>query len=233
MNRQHIDDNHVVARYLADQLSDEDRAAFEAYYLEHPEMVRELEATARFKAGLSSLQRSGELPSLVAASSWYRQWRYAAAAALVVAVGTALLMSRSERDSNPLLAASLTSLQRDGAPLTLFQSYRIFGARDGRSVDASFPLPAPGQAIELRIDPAQPGRDTATGPYQVSLIKLEAEGKQRLLTTVRGLTPAEDLTLPIYLKGSGVEPGEYQLLVADENQPDAPLTFVVRIDPAR
>ena len=47
MDRKFIDDHHIVARYLADQLPDTLREEFEAYYLEHPEVVQELEATAR------------------------------------------------------------------------------------------------------------------------------------------------------------------------------------------
>ena len=68
MDRKHIDDQHIVARYLADQLSDSEREAFEAFCAKNPEMFRELEATARFKGGLARLAESGELANMVADS---------------------------------------------------------------------------------------------------------------------------------------------------------------------
>ena len=74
MDRKYIDDHHVVARYLADHLTDDERQAFEAYYLEHPEAVKEMEAVARFKAGLHHLQQSGELDRLVKAPARTPRW---------------------------------------------------------------------------------------------------------------------------------------------------------------
>ena len=46
MNLKHIYDNHVIERYLADQLDDAEREAFEAYYLQHPEVVSDMESVA-------------------------------------------------------------------------------------------------------------------------------------------------------------------------------------------
>ena len=65
MDRRYIDDQHVVARYLANRLTDEEREAFEAYYLEHPDMGQEMEAAIRFKVGLMRLRETGELAPLV------------------------------------------------------------------------------------------------------------------------------------------------------------------------
>jgi hypothetical protein len=65
MDVKHIDDHHLIERYLAEDLSASECEAFEAYYREHPEIVREMEAVARFKAGLNDLHRVGELDRLV------------------------------------------------------------------------------------------------------------------------------------------------------------------------
>ncbi len=49
MDRKQIDDEHIVARYLADQLTPAEAEAFEAYYTQHPRMVREIEYALRLK----------------------------------------------------------------------------------------------------------------------------------------------------------------------------------------
>ena len=49
------DDPTMASRYLADQLSDSEREAFEASLLRNPDVARELEATARMKVGLGRL----------------------------------------------------------------------------------------------------------------------------------------------------------------------------------
>ena len=70
------------------ELTDDEREAFEAYYLEHPDVVPELEAAARFKVGLMKLRDTGELSKLLQREQ-RRQWPYfAAAAAVAEANGT-------------------------------------------------------------------------------------------------------------------------------------------------
>ncbi len=58
MDRKQIEDEHIVARYLADQLSPAEAEAFEAYYTQHPSMVREIEYALRLKEGLATLRGS-------------------------------------------------------------------------------------------------------------------------------------------------------------------------------
>ena len=86
MDRQYIDDHHIVARYLADRLPEPEREAFETYYLEHPEIVREIEAAARFKSGLAQLRDSGELAVLLKPAPWYARWQYLALAAAATVI---------------------------------------------------------------------------------------------------------------------------------------------------
>ena len=76
MDRRYIDQQHVVARYLADRVTDNERSEFEAYYLVHPEIVQEMEAAARFKVGLMQLRDSGELPKLLRSKPRYLQWQF-------------------------------------------------------------------------------------------------------------------------------------------------------------
>ena len=86
MDRQYIDDRHVVARYLADQLSDQEREEFEAFCAGNPEVFGEIEATARFKAGLARLKESGELEAAIARRPGIGSFAMRHAASLAAAI---------------------------------------------------------------------------------------------------------------------------------------------------
>src|SRR4029453_3357903 len=65
MERQRIDDEHIVARYLAGQLDEAEAAAFEKHYENDRDVVREIERTLRMKEGLAVLNERGELDALM------------------------------------------------------------------------------------------------------------------------------------------------------------------------
>jgi hypothetical protein len=64
-SQKYIDEHDVVERYLADQLSETEREGFEAYFMEHPEVVQQMNRTARFKSALLDLNDSGRLQPLL------------------------------------------------------------------------------------------------------------------------------------------------------------------------
>ena len=65
MNRIEIDNDHLIERYLDGRLSETESRRFEAYWIENPDLIRDLERGARLKSGLAGLRESGELPSLM------------------------------------------------------------------------------------------------------------------------------------------------------------------------
>ena len=65
MDAQQIAERHVIERYLAGQLTDQEAMAFEAYVEAHPEITRDIEEIARMKTGLVRLKDRGDLPSVV------------------------------------------------------------------------------------------------------------------------------------------------------------------------
>lgn len=218
MDRQYIDDHHIVARYLADQLPEAEREAFEAYYLEHPDMVREIEATARFKAGLAQLQASGELSVLLKSPPWYARWRYLAiAAAAVVIIGVAFYI---RTPAPPLMAANLSALE---GPSTIASSHAVLRRR-GSVFDAEVTLPSTGEAIELRVLP----EFTATDPhYRISLARLDQDDQKEPLAEIERLSAGDDGMVTIYLNASRLAPGDYEVTIANEaNQASR---FLIRV----
>src|SRR5512138_3501948 len=87
MDRKQIEAEHIVARYLADQLSPAQAEEFEAYYTQHPSMVREIEHALRLKEGLATLRDRGQLDALLKA----RRWRWALPLSIAAAVAGAAL----------------------------------------------------------------------------------------------------------------------------------------------
>lgn len=218
MDRRYIDDHHVVARYLADRLTDEERAAFEAYYLEHPDVVQELEAAARFKVGLMKLRETGELKQLLQPQQ-RPQWHYIAAAAAIaaLAVGVFLIIDRSPA-AHPIMAATVDALHgTDGRPPSLTRDFAILRTR-GSAIDAEIPLPAVGEALELRVLPefmARPER------YQVRLFRMSADDSLQSVAELGGLVPEPDNFVSIFVDGTRLPPGQYRLTITGDPDTDA------------
>lgn len=218
MDRRYIDDHHVVARYLADRLTDEEREAFEAYYLEHPDVVQELEAAARFKVGLMKLRDTGELTQLLQHPK-RPPWHYFAAAAAIaaLALGVFLVVDRTP-DSHPMLAATVEALHitKAGSP-TLTREFAILRTR-GSAVDAEIALPPPGEALELRVLPefmARPER------YHVRLFRMSADDSLQSVAELGGLVPEADNFVSVFVDGARLQPGQYRLAITGDPDTDA------------
>jgi hypothetical protein len=203
MDRQYIDDRHVVARYLADQLADDERRAFEAYFLRHPEILQELEAAARFKVGLMQLRDAGKIEALIAPQPWYRQIRYvAAAAAAIVAIAIgALLFNARNPTQRPLLIASAD------ASVSIASTHTLIRVR-GSSYDADIELPKSPQLIALRVRPevrAEPAR------YRVALASVDDDESVHELASLAQLQPDNTGLVVLFLNSEQLERGNYQL----------------------
>jgi ferric-dicitrate binding protein FerR (iron transport regulator) len=84
-DQKYLDDHDIIERYLADQLSEAEREGFEAYFLQHPEVVQQMDRTAKLKSALMDLDTEGRLQPLLAAQS-SRRWLVALAVLGVIAV---------------------------------------------------------------------------------------------------------------------------------------------------
>lgn len=230
MDRKYIDDHHLVARYLADQLSDAERDQFEAHFVEHPEIVRELEATARFKVGLMQLRDSGELDELIRLKPWYRQPRYlAAAATLAAVVAGAGYVLQNRPGAQPLLVAESRALHGwVGRPLSTASTHTILRTRSN-GYDADIELPASAHSIELRVLPefsAQPPR------YRISLSRVLGDDSVENIGEAGGLPVTDDGFVTVYLNSARLQPGRYQLLLSGDaatTAPDQRSAFLINV----
>jgi hypothetical protein len=224
MDRQYIDDHHIVARYLADQLAEAERAAFEDYYLEHPEILREIEATARFKAGLAQLQASGDLAALMKPTPWYTQWRYLAVAVIAIVVMGIVFYFRTP--APPLMAANLAEL---GGPSSIASSHALLRRR-GSAFDAEVTLPNVGEAIALRVLPEFGAPDSR---YRIALARIDADDKKDPIGEVVHLPADDDGMVTIYLNAPRIAPGDYEVTIANDDTASSKTSrFLIRVWPA-
>ena len=116
----------VLNRYLADQLSDSERAEFERSMVESPDVLQQVEAVARLKVGLFTLRKAGDLDTIIAAQRRAPQANWFALAATVAAVAIGIVMWRgNSTTASPVLTASLAALVDDrGTALPLLYGDR-------------------------------------------------------------------------------------------------------------
>lgn len=209
MDRSHIDAEHMVARYLAGQLSAADEVFFEGYAANHPEVFRDVESTLQLKEGLAVLRDRGELQALLR----QRDWRvpFAAAAAAVLLLVTLGLWAWWHVPSRTLiLAGSPAEFVGDPArPLPIAGTYQLIRSR-GQDSAAEMTLPVKRAAMQVQILPsvfAEHGR------YRASLERVDGRGKVFVGET-GGLVVAEDRFVSLYLDSSLLAPGDYEISLA-------------------
>jgi len=232
MDRNYVADRHVVARFLSDQLSEDELRAFEEYMLAHPEIVHELESTARLKVGLHKLNETGELATLLKPKPFLADARYTALAASVAIVALGLFFFvRYVSHESPILAASVGALMdRSGILPAIAHTYVILRTR-GESYDAEIELQPDSRAIELRVLPefaAHPPR------YRATVARVADDDSLREVGTVSGLLPGADGFVSLYLDSSKLVRGRYRLDLRGDvgtDAADAVSTFKIKLIP--
>src|SRR5882672_6866899 len=89
----------LVSRYVAGDLSRSERAEFEAWLVASPDLAAEVEMERRLRRGIASAARRGWLNrSAPVERGRERQWQFALAASVLVAVGlgVSVLLPRNE-----------------------------------------------------------------------------------------------------------------------------------------
>lgn len=224
----------VASRYLAGQLSDTERAAFEARLRDDPAVLREVEATARLKVGLARLRERGELDALLAPPVWSQKWFALATAAALVMIVMGVMLSRFEprNATRPILAASIETLMDTQGNALAVTSTLVILRKRSETYDAVLEY-RPAGAVELRVLPDTPAE---SGRYRVSLARTTDDGSLEPVARVDGLRPAEDGFVTMYVDASKLAAGRYRLaVIGDVRNGDASAadTFVIRVQSSK
>lgn len=228
MDRKQIDDEHIVARYLADQLSPAEAEAFEAYYIEHPSMVREIEQALRLREGLATLRDRQQLDGLMRARRWRWALPLSIAAAVMMAVA-GMLVWHGDARATPPVAATLQELMGEAkSPLPLGGKYLLVRMR-GTEQALEISLPPERSALELQMLPAS---RMEGAPYRLEVEQIGTDGHPTLLGRIHGLTPGEDGLISAVLDSARLHPGRYVVQLtparADETTPAERFAIEIR-----
>jgi len=222
-------ERHVIERYLAGQLSDEEADAFERALETHPELARDVERIARMKTGFAVLERRGELAKLLAqpvATSHRRPVWVAAAAAVVLALGFLVFRQPETSVTAPLLAASLAALSSHSeSPIPLRSSLALARAR-GMGFDAE--LTSSGKsagAAELEL---ATGAGTVTH-YAVDLLAVDSAGAPSVAKVPDVVTDATG-TVRVFVSLHALAPGRYLLRLSPADA-GAPIEYLIALRP--
>jgi hypothetical protein len=241
MNRTQIEHEHWIERYLAGRLSETETRRFEAYWIEHPELIRDIEAGARLKSGLAGLRESGELAALLRPPWWAGRLRLLALAASVAVVAIGAALWNGGRDAaGALLAAAPSALNPfAGAPLARGHVQTIMRLRSAAAVDAVVVLPDSPQALELRVLPdvdvdAPPGAaGRAPRAYAITLLREDrAAGRDAAARAAPVLADADGFA-SVYVDSRLLAPGRYLLLIRPAGDAAGPRETRFRIDVRR
>jgi hypothetical protein len=232
------DDPTLVSRYLADQLSEAERTAFEAELVRRPERLQELEATARVKVGLMQLRKRGELEPLLRPARFVRAPIGIAVAAALTMFTVGVLLFRPgatpmmspfmSSTMAPVIAAASSSLvDGDGRALNVSTVHVMFRSR-AEGADATIRHAPSPSAVQLRVLPAQ-----AEPPrYRATLSRLSDDGTATPVSSAENLQPAADGFVSVFADASRLQPGRYRLIVSAQKAASAEGdSFLIRVIP--
>ena len=202
MDRQYIRDHQVMERYLKGTLTENEEQAFEEAYLEDTELLDELQATERLRAGFKDLDAGGRLGHSRPPARWLRAIaspQYAAAASVLFAV-TAVFSTMLYRENLTLRE------QTFAASSTVTRFVTLETLRGGAEIE--FVAPPAEEFIMLLVD-AGPTRYDA---YRAELLRIEAASPQTIWSA-DGLEPTRDGEIGIGVPGRMLTPGRYEASV--------------------
>jgi hypothetical protein len=226
MDRHTIDEQHIIARYLAGQLSEAESAAFEAYYTAHPEVVREIEHTLRLKEGLAVLRDRGELDALLHRRNYWRPAMGLAAGIAALVIGVWLWMGQTT--VAPIVGTVAALVDAQGKPLHVASTHMLVRMR-GPAPVVEIPLPKERSAIELQMIPSS--RTDRGDNYRVLLGRLDATNAVTPIAETRATANSGGGSVTAYLDSGRLERGRYAIEITPEGaSPGTPGDrFVVEI----
>jgi len=190
MDRHYVNEHQIVDRYLRDELTAEEQAEFEAFYLSDQETLAELELAEKLQAGLQAGAAQGLLPPAVRPNRFVRiitspQW--AAAASVLLAV--------------TLVFSGFQYSRQQAVPdFSTPQLVPIYATRGPDVVEV--PRGQEGAWVVLLVDPG-------FEPYDDYRAKITATPSRAVVWEAQDLEPGYEELLAIGVAGSVLQPGDY------------------------
>lgn len=185
-----MEDHELIGRYVAEELSEAEERMVETRMVQDPSFRNEVELTAALRRGMRELDRRGEVPQLLAATSAGRRSGFALAAAVAaIAAGLATVYFAQER----------------GTPAPTVVTLEFQMTRGADEADVTWVRPATPVRVEMRFDPGpQPA-----AAYAVTLSRMPAKSGSPTLERTVATSPSGFVVLGV--DGNFLLSGSYEI----------------------
>ena len=230
MDRDFINRNQVVERYLSGRLPLKGATEFERFCRDNPEILDELGLPERVNAGLRLLDASGKPEPWQETKQpfWQKAQVTIGLAAAVVVLAGALWYSMSDGATK---AQRITKLQSQAAerpldPATSTREIRLLPSREGGSNTPAITIGGgAAQLVDFKIDESR-------SPYKVFRVTIDRIDQGRV-AVISELGKDSNGHLRIALNSSALGPGNYQLTIEGltwrgEAEPDSWITIGIQ-----
>lgn len=203
MEKDYLDKNLLVERYLRGELSAEEQTAFEEALLSSAELVDQLESAELLQKGLRDVanleQQHSVVPTTSRFATLFNSPRYAMAASfmLLVSLGVSgtLLYQRGSLGV-PVMSTQIVPL------------VTVRGAPGDQAVNTLRVAKGNEQTV-LMLDP---GFEPYTH-YRATIYRLKAGKEPARVVQVDGLKPGYEEMLALSLSSRGWQPGDYEVAI--------------------
>jgi hypothetical protein len=231
MDRDFIERNQVVERYLSGRLPIKGATDFERYCGEHPELLDELGIPERVNAALRLLEAGGKPEPWAEPSKPF--WQKLGivlgllGATLVLAIALALVTSGSAHKGRRIAVLQQEATERPLEPAASTRDIRLLPSRDGAAETPAIVIGGGREAelADFRIDESR-------SPYRLFRLTIDRINQGRV-GVIDHLAKDSDGNLRIALNTTALGPGDYQLTIEGLNwqglpQPDSWVTIGIR-----
>ena len=221
MDRDFIARNQVVERYLSGRLPIKGATDFESFCREHPEFLDELGIPERVNAALRLLEAGGKPePWAEPPKPFWQKLEIVLgllAAALVLAIGLAIVASGSSQKTRRIAALQQQETERALDPATSTRDIHLLPSRDGASDSPAIFIGGGSEAelADFRIDESR-------SPFRLFRITIDRINQGRV-GVIDHIAKDSDGNLRIALNSSALGPGDYQLTIEALNWQGQPL----------
>jgi hypothetical protein len=231
MDREFIERNQIVERYLAGKLPVKGATDFERFCREEPDLLDEIGLAERVNAGLRLLEASGK------PEPWQqpnrRLWEKPpvilalCAAVIVLAICLAVVGSASASKTHAIAKLKALLVEQPLEPASTTQTLHIMPARAGASTTPVTTIGggAAAQLADFRIDMTR-------SPYRAFQITIDRLGEGRL-AVLHNVLKDSNGNLHLAFNTSALGPGTYQFTIdgltwRGDPDPDSIFTIAVQ-----
>jgi hypothetical protein len=203
MDHKYIQDNQLVERYLQDKLTDEEKVAFEEYYLSNAETLAELELAEKMQDGFRGLEES-EFFDKPATDGWFNRVflspQYAAAASilLVFSLGFSGILYRQQQADDAFYGTQVIPV------------LSVRSSTSGQPMDLTR-IKQTDDWIVLLVDPGM----ESYASYRASVARVDGTDS-KMISQLEDLQPGYEDLLAVGLPGAILQPGDYEIRLSGQ-----------------